>query len=48
MRRRLRRPRGALPIICSYAPYAEAQALDHKPTVVLLGEGNRIEQIRSL
>lgn len=39
---------GDLLIICTYAPYSEAQALDHKPTVVLLGEGNRIEQIRSL
>ena len=39
---------GDLLIICTYAPYSEAQALDHKPTVVLLGEGNRIEQIRPL
>ena len=39
---------GDLLIICTYAPYSEAQALDHKPTVVLLGEGNRVEQVRAL
>ena len=37
---------GDLLIICTYAPYPEAEALDHKPTVVLLGEGNRIKEIR--
>jgi aspartate 1-decarboxylase len=39
---------GDLLIICTYAPMTEAEALDHKPRVVLLGEGNRIQQIRKL
>jgi aspartate 1-decarboxylase len=37
---------GDLLIICTYAPMTEAQAAKWKPRVVLLGEGNRIRQIK--
>jgi aspartate 1-decarboxylase len=37
---------GDLLIICTYAPMTEAQAANWKPRVVLLGEGNRIQQIK--
>jgi aspartate 1-decarboxylase len=37
---------GDLLIICTYAPMTEAQAAKWKPRVVLLGEGNRIQQIK--
>ena len=37
---------GDLLIICTYGPVAEAEAESHKPKVVLLGEGNRIDSIR--
>jgi len=39
---------GDLLIICTYAPMTEAQAARHTPRVVLLGEGNRIQQIKEL
>jgi aspartate 1-decarboxylase len=38
---------GDLLIICTYAPMSEEQAREHKPKVVLLGEGNRIQAIRT-
>ena len=38
---------GDLLIICTYAPMTEAQAAAWKPRVVLLGEGNRITQIKA-
>ena len=37
---------GDLLIICTYAPMSEDLARDHKPKVVLLGEGNRIQEVR--
>jgi aspartate 1-decarboxylase len=37
---------GDLLIICTYGPMSEAEAERHKPRVVLLGEGNRIQQIK--
>jgi aspartate 1-decarboxylase len=37
---------GDLLIICTYAPMSEEHAAKHKPRVVLLGEGNRIAQIK--
>jgi aspartate 1-decarboxylase len=39
---------GDLLIICTYAPMPEGHAADHKPRVVLLGERNRIQQIKDL
>jgi aspartate 1-decarboxylase len=39
---------GDLLIICTYAPMTEGQIADHTPRVVLLGEGNRIQQIKDL
>jgi aspartate 1-decarboxylase len=39
---------GDLLIICTYAPMSESQAATHKPRVVLLGEGNRIQRIKEL
>ncbi|MEW6099387.1 MAG: aspartate 1-decarboxylase [Pseudomonadota bacterium] len=39
---------GDLLIICTYAPMSEDHARDHKPRVVLLGEGNRVKEIRKL
>ena len=35
-------------IICTYAPMSESLASAHKPKVVLLDAGNRIQQIRKL
>lgn len=35
---------GDLVIIASYASYAEDEIREHVPTVVLLGEGNRIKE----
>lgn len=32
---------GDILIICAYAGYDEAELLNHKPVVVLIGEGNR-------
>jgi aspartate 1-decarboxylase len=37
---------GDLLIICTYAPFSEAEASSYKPKVVLLDEGNAIKQIR--
>jgi len=37
--------RGDLVIIASYANYAESEIREHVPTVVLLGEANRIKQL---
>lgn len=37
---------GDLLIICTYAPFSEEEATRHKPKLVLLGEGNRIESIK--
>jgi aspartate 1-decarboxylase len=37
---------GDLLIICTYAPMSEDEARSHRPRVVLLGEGNRISQIK--
>jgi aspartate 1-decarboxylase len=37
---------GDLLIICTYAPMSEEAAAAHKPRVVLLGEGNRINEIK--
>lgn len=37
---------GDLLIICTYAPMSEEQARLHRPRVVLLGPGNRIQAIR--
>jgi aspartate 1-decarboxylase len=37
---------GDLLIICTYAPFAEAEVAQHKPKVVLLGPGNRIDAVR--
>lgn len=37
---------GDLLIICTYAPMTEEQIATHKPKVVLLGEGNRIKEVR--
>jgi aspartate 1-decarboxylase len=39
---------GDLLIICTYAPMSEEEARSHKPRVVLLGEGNRIQQIKAV
>ena len=39
---------GDLLIICTYAPMTEDDARRHKPRIVLLGEGNRIAQVRQL
>jgi aspartate 1-decarboxylase len=39
---------GDLLIICTYAPMTEAAAAAHKPKVVLLAEGNRIQELRQL
>jgi len=39
---------GDLLIICTYAPMSEGQAAEFKPRVVLLGERNRIQQIKEL
>jgi aspartate 1-decarboxylase len=33
-------------IICTYAPFAESQIADFRPTVVILTEGNRIKSSR--
>jgi aspartate 1-decarboxylase len=33
-------------IICTYAPFAESQIAEFEPTVVILGEGNRITSSR--
>jgi aspartate 1-decarboxylase len=38
---------GDLLIICTYAPMPEAACRDHRPTVVLLGEGNEISAIKA-
>jgi len=38
---------GDLLIICTYSPVAEEAVADWKPRVVLLGEGNRINQIKA-
>lgn len=37
---------GDLLIICTYGPVSEADVPAHKPKVVLLGAGNRIDSIR--
>ena len=37
---------GDLLIICTYAPMTENEVVAHKPKVVLLGAGNRIESVR--
>ena len=37
--------RGDLVIIASYANYSESEIREHVPTVVLLGENNRIKQL---
>lgn len=37
---------GDLLIICTYAPMSEEHARLHRPRVVLLGPGNRIQAIR--
>ena len=37
---------GDLLIICTFAPMTEAEAAAYKPRVVLLGPGNRIQQIK--
>ena len=37
---------GDLLIICTYATMSEEQAARWKPRVVLLGEGNRIQQLK--
>jgi aspartate 1-decarboxylase len=37
---------GDLLIICTYAPMSEGQIIEHRPRVLLLGAGNRIEQIK--
>lgn len=39
---------GDLLIICTYAPMSDAEARDFKPKVVLLGEGNRINEIKKI
>jgi aspartate 1-decarboxylase len=39
---------GDLLIICTYAPMTDDEARRHKPKIVLLGEGNRIQQVRQL
>jgi aspartate 1-decarboxylase len=39
---------GDLLIICTYAPMTEEEARRHKPRIVLLGERNRIQQVRKL
>ena len=39
---------GDLLIICTYAPMTEADAADHKPKVVLLGDANRINEVKQL
>jgi aspartate 1-decarboxylase len=39
---------GDLLIICTYAPMTDDEAGRHKPKIVLLGEGNRIAQVRQL
>ena len=38
---------GDLLIICTYAPMPEAACTHHRPTVVLLGEGNAISAIKA-
>ena len=38
---------GDLLIICTYAPMTETEQQAYVPRVVLLGEGNRIERIKS-
>jgi aspartate 1-decarboxylase len=37
---------GDLLIICAYAPMDEADARAFKPRIVLLGEGNRIKEVK--
>ncbi len=37
---------GDLLIICTYAPMSEEEARNHRPRVVLLGDGNRVAQIK--
>jgi aspartate 1-decarboxylase len=39
---------GDLLIICTYAPMSDAEAATYKPKLVLLGEGNRISQIKEV
>jgi aspartate 1-decarboxylase len=39
---------GDLLIICTFAPMSEEECRTYKPRVVLLGEGNRIEQIKAV
>ncbi|WP_066343608.1 aspartate 1-decarboxylase [Azohydromonas lata] len=39
---------GDLLIICTYAPMSEEAARAYKPRLVLLGEGNRIQQIKAV
>ncbi|HRC84691.1 MAG TPA: aspartate 1-decarboxylase, partial [Thermoanaerobaculia bacterium] len=36
---------GDLVILATYAEYEDAEARQHSPTVVLMAEGNRIEEI---
>lgn len=38
---------GDLLIICTYAPMSEEAAVRHCPRIVLLGDGNRIIEIKS-
>ncbi len=38
---------GDLLIICTYAPMGEDELRTHQPRIVLLGEGNRIQGIKS-
>jgi aspartate 1-decarboxylase len=39
---------GDLLIICTYAPMSEDETRNHKPRIVLLGEGNQIQQIKAV
>jgi aspartate 1-decarboxylase len=39
---------GDLLIICTYAPMAEDEARKHKPRIVLLGQGNEIQQVKAV
>jgi aspartate 1-decarboxylase len=39
---------GDLLIICTYAPLNDGQVAEHKPRLVLLGDGNRIQQIKEV
>jgi aspartate 1-decarboxylase len=39
---------GDLLIICTYGPMSDAEALQHKPKIVLLDEHNAVKEIRKL